>query len=185
MTRRTAPAARERRERSYAAGVSPPPPTEPPAPPTPPTPATTPATTAPAARVVAVVSAGGVVGSLARWGLATTLPGARGSLPWATLTVNVVGSLLLGLLLGSLTLARRPHPLLRPALGTGVLGGFTTFSTFSAESRDLLATGHPATAAAYVALTLVVGLLAALLGLQVAAAAHRTATEGRRPPGPR
>lgn len=128
-----------------------------------------PATPAPPrdAVVAGVVALGGVVGSLARWGVALALPTAHHGLPWATLLVNVTGSLALGLLLGLLGRARRPHPLWRPALGTGVLGGFTTFSTLTSETRDLL--GHaPAVALLYVALTLLLGLLAALAGLRLA-----------------
>ncbi|GAA1893338.1 fluoride efflux transporter FluC [Lapillicoccus jejuensis] len=117
--------------------------------------------------VAGVVALGGVVGSLGRWGVALGLPTAHHGLPWATLLVNVSGSLALGLLLGLLGRLPRAHPLWRPALGTGVLGGWTTFSTLTSETRDLL--GHaPGVALAYVALSLLLGLAAALAGLRLA-----------------
>ena len=125
--------------------------------------------------VAAVVAVGGVVGSLGRWGLSVGLPTAHHALPWATLLVNVTGSLALGLLLGALDRLPRPHPLLRPALGTGVLGGWTTFSTLTSETRDLLGPA-PGVALLYLALTLVAGLLAALVGLRLARAGTRTGT---------
>jgi CrcB protein len=75
--------------------------------------------------------------------------------------INLVGSLLLGALIVAVTEVRRGHPLIRPALGTGLLGGFTTFSTFAVETR-----GAPGgIAAAYVAASLIGGVLLAQLGM--------------------
>jgi len=103
--------------------------------------------------LLALVSLGGVLGSLARYGLAVAAPGRA-----TTLAVNVVGSFALGVLV-----ARRPDGRWsRPFLGTGVLGGFTTFSTFAVQTVDAsLPTG-----AGYVAGTLVLGVGAAALGLR-------------------
>jgi CrcB protein len=79
---------------------------------------------------------GGVLGALARWGIAAALPTA--GWPWATLTVNLTGCLLIGVLLAVL-LARFPdHPWLRPLLAVGVLGGYTTYSTFAVDAVRLL-----------------------------------------------
>ncbi len=115
-----------------------------------------------------VVAVGGALGSLARYGVAVALPHGRAELPLATLLVNVLGCLLLGLLVGAL-----PHSRwLRPLLGTGVLGGFTTFSTFALET-DRLLDRAPAVAVLYVALSLLLGLMAAVLGLRAASRAIR------------
>ncbi|MDT7545645.1 MAG: fluoride exporter [Actinomycetota bacterium] len=109
-----------------------------------------------------VVAAGGAVGSLGRYGLARALPHDPSELPLATLTVNVVGCLLLGVLVGGWPRARW----LRPFVGTGVLGGFTTFSAFALES-DRLATRAAWVFVLYVALSLLLGLAAAALGLRL------------------
>jgi CrcB protein len=117
---------------------------------------------APLGVLLAVVAAGGALGSIARYGIDVALPHGRSDLPVATLLINVTGSLLLGLLV-----AARPHARwLRPFLGTGVLGGFTTFSAFSLETDRLLAR-TPGVAAGYVALSLALGLGAAAVGLRL------------------
>ncbi|KQY56969.1 MULTISPECIES: fluoride efflux transporter FluC [unclassified Nocardioides] len=87
---------------------------------------------------LAVVSLGGALGACARWALSTRFP-VGDDFPWVTLCINVGGSLLLALLPALLVVRR--HQLLPLFLGTGVLGGFTTLSTFSEETRALLASG--------------------------------------------
>jgi CrcB protein len=114
--------------------------------------------------VLVVVAVGGALGSLARYGLAEALPRGRAELPVATLAVNVVGCLLLGWLVAAFPRARW----LRPFVGTGVLGGFTTFSTLALES-DRLVTRAPAVAVLYVALSVLLGLGAAAVGGAVGA----------------
>lgn len=104
------------------------------------------------------------MGAVGRWALGEAWPVPADGFPWTTFAVNVVGSGALALL-PAWAVVRR-HALLAPALGTGVLGGFTTLSTASEETRALLAGGHAATAAAYVLGTLGASLLAvALAGL--------------------
>jgi CrcB protein len=126
---------------------------------------------------VGVIAVGGGIGSVLRYGLARAVPSAPGDFPVATLITNLLGSLLLGALVVAVTEVWRPHRLLRPALGTGLLGGFTTFSTFAVDVRGL---ALPA-AAGFVAATVVGGLLLALAGMAavrrieprlVAASAH-------------
>lgn len=119
---------------------------------------------APAALVplLLVVALGGAAGALARYAVGVLLPHGSSSLPVATLVVNVVGCFLLGVLVAGWPDARW----LRPFLGTGVLGGFTTFSTFALEG-DRLVDRAPLVAALYVGLTLVLGLGAAWTGLRV------------------
>ena len=87
-------------------------------------------------RIVGVVALGGVIGSLARYGLAEAVPHGATGFPWATFVTNVLGCFAIGVLLAQLT--PRHHPLLRPFLGTGILGGFTTFSTFAVDTEKLL-----------------------------------------------
>ena len=131
-----------------------------------------------AGTVVAYVLAalGGVLGALARWGVATALPTPAGGWPWATLLVNVTGCLLIGVLLAVL-LARFPTSAwLRPFLATGVLGGYTTFSTFAVDTVVLVDAGRWAPAVAYVVASVLGGVLAVVAGLLVGRAAVR-ATE--------
>jgi fluoride exporter len=121
--------------------------------------------------VYLLAALGGALGALARWGVATALPSSAGAWPWATLLVNLTGCLLIGVLLAVL-LARFPgSPWLRPFLATGVLGGYTTFSTFAVETVALLDAGRPATAAGYVAASVGGGVLAVVAGLLAGRAA--------------
>ena len=118
---------------------------------------------------------GGALGALARWAIAEALPHSPGAWPWSTLLVNLVGCLALGALLAVL-LARYPHsPWLRPFLAVGVLGGFTTYSTFAMDVVRLTGSGHPVLAVAYVLASVLGGVCAVVLGLVTARAAIRAA----------
>ena len=129
---------------------------------------------------LALVAAGGCAGTLVRAALERAWPASPGHLPVTTLALNVVGALALGLLLGALGGGR---PRLRLALGTGVLGGLTTHSTFILESHRLLTSGgdggHPVLGAAYLVGSMVAGLVAAGLGLWLAGRLRRTGRTGR------
>jgi len=108
---------------------------------------------------------GGVLGALARWAVAEALPQTPGAWPWATFAVNIAGCLLIGILLAVL-LARFPHSAwLRPFLAVGVLGGFTTYSTFAMDAVRLTDDGHPLLAAAYVLASVTGGVAAVVVGL--------------------
>lgn len=125
--------------------------------------------------LVVLVALGGAVGTAARYGL-TAAVGTTPGWPLATAGANVLGALLLGALLEHL--ARRGpetprHRLVRLGLGTGVLGGFTTFSSLAVELERMLADGEPVLAAAYAGASAVLGVLAALLGVVLAARHHR------------
>jgi len=121
----------------------------------------------------ALVAAGGALGALARFhvgGLVAGLTQARGgeTFPWATLGVNIAGSLLIGALTGWLargTTAAGTTESLRLLLGVGLLGGFTTFSAFSAELVTMLHRGQTGAALLYAAASLVAGMAAVILGL--------------------
>ena len=104
------------------------------------------------ASVLGAVAIGGALGALLRWGLSLAAPDPVAGFPWTIFAINVGGCLLLALLPAS-ALVRR-HELLPPLLGTGVLGGFTTLSTYSDQARGLVAHGRPVLAAAYVVGTL-------------------------------
>lgn len=111
--------------------------------------------------VVAVVAVGGAIGASARYGASLIWPTAPGTFPTTTLLVNVVGCAVMGVLMVILTEARTsPHRLLRPFFGTGVLGGFTTFSTYAMDIERLMEGGHAGTGLAYLALTLLAALAA-------------------------
>ncbi|MCD2186080.1 fluoride efflux transporter CrcB [Actinomycetospora soli] len=119
---------------------------------------------------VAAVALGGALGALARWGLGLAFPTPHGAFPTTTLLINVVGCLLMGVLVVHVAEVRTAHPIVRPFLGVGVLGGFTTFSTFVVDAQQLLASGRPGTALAYLAATTVGSVGAAWSGLVLARA---------------
>jgi CrcB protein len=121
--------------------------------------------------VLAAIAAGGALGSLARYGLGVAFPPGRTGFPWATFGINVLGSLLIGVLMVLVVEVWEAHPLVRPFLGVGVLGGFTTFSTYVVDVQRLVDAGAAATALAYLAATLVAAVAAAYVGLAVTRAA--------------
>jgi fluoride exporter len=112
------------------------------------------------------VAIGGAAGSVARYGVGLMLLRAVTLFPFGTLVVNVLGSFLVGVLARTFVSPDQDH-VLRLALVTGFCGGFTTFSTFSAETLMLLQQGKGGRAAAYVALSIALGLSAAALGLMI------------------
>lgn len=127
--------------------------------------------------VVAVVALGGGIGAAARYGGGLLWPTGPAAFPSTTLLVNVIGSALIGVLLVLIVEVWAAHRLARPFLGTGVLGGFTTFSTYAADVERLIDAGHTRTGLIYLALTPALALLAVWL----AAAATRRLV-GRRHP---
>jgi fluoride exporter len=118
-------------------------------------------------RLLAAVSCGGVLGALARYGLQTAYPHAAGEFGWATLAVNVSGCLLIGIIAVLIASAPGTHRLVRPFLVTGVLGGYTTFSTYIVDIQRTLAAGAPRTALLYGAATLAAALAAAWAGMWI------------------
>jgi CrcB protein len=108
---------------------------------------------------VLLVAAGGVVGVLARYGLGTTV--STNALPWMTVAINLVGSFALGFLL---PLGDQLSEPVRNGLGIGLLGGFTTFSTFSVEVFYDAHGGDSGFALLYLAASIVGGVAAAGLG---------------------
>ncbi|KWT60067.1 hypothetical protein ADL21_20985 [Streptomyces albus subsp. albus] len=115
--------------------------------------------------VIGVVALGGGIGAAARYGAGLLWPTAPGTFPATTLLINIVGCALMGVLMALITERGTPHRLLRPFLGTGVLGGFTTFSTYAVDIEHLLTTGRAGLALAYLAATLLGALAAAWAAL--------------------
>lgn len=116
--------------------------------------------------LVLVIAAGGAFGGAARFLLNRAVP--TTDFPWATFAENVTGCLLLGALMVFLLDVWTPGRYLRPFLGVGVLGGFTTFSAYTSETRALLLDGRVPAALMYVFGSLIVGLLATWTGITVA-----------------
>lgn len=122
-------------------------------------------------RSLALVMLGGAAGTTVRWQLSEAFAPAPGHWPWSTFAINVGGSLLLGLLLEAL-LRGGPDAGWRRAtrvgVGTGLLGGFTTYSTFIVETDRLVSTGHAWVGGAYAAGSIVIGIAAAMAGIALA-----------------
>ncbi|MGA0531734.1 fluoride efflux transporter CrcB [Hansschlegelia sp. KR7-227] len=115
---------------------------------------------------VLFVALGGALGSVARYGVNVATMRAFGpGFPWGTLTVNVVGGLVMGLVAAALALKTQAPMELKLFLMTGVLGGFTTFSAFSLDAIALWERGETGLAAAYVAASVGLALGALVAGL--------------------
>lgn len=125
-----------------------------------------------------LVLIGGAIGTAVRASLAEAFPPAVGDWPWATFAVNVVGSFLLGALVAVVS-GREVGRLryVRPALGAGVLGGFTTYSTFAVEVERLLTGGAVGLGLAYGVLSVLLGVLAAAAGVLVGGGVRPPAAE--------
>jgi len=121
--------------------------------------------------VALVIAAGGAIGGGARWAVNEAWPSTPGGFPWATFVENVTGCLILGALMVFLLDVWRPSRYARPFLGIGVLGGFTTFSAYTSDTRALLLDGRAPVALAYLFGTLLAGLAATWLGIVAARSA--------------
>ncbi len=121
----------------------------------------------PGAADLAAIAVGGGLGSLARYLLSAAFPAGHG-FPWAIFGVNVSGSFLLGVLLVYLLEIWPPRRFLRPFLAVGLIGGYTTFSTYAGGVLTLLTGGAPALAAAYALSSIAAALVAVWCGVQAA-----------------
>lgn len=117
----------------------------------------------------ALVGAGGALGGLARYALTSAFPEQPGAVPWTTWTINVTGSFLLGFLVAGVVGRRGAPAWVRPAFGTGVLGGYTTFSAYTHALDVLVTGGHAGTAAGYLVGSLAGGVVAAAAGVALGA----------------
>ncbi|HEY0927698.1 fluoride efflux transporter CrcB [Brevundimonas sp.] len=115
-----------------------------------------------------IVAAGGALGAMARYGLGRLLP-VTGGWPWPTLTANILGGLLMGVLTGWLAFRGGAHgESLRLFAAVGVLGGFTTFSAFSLETVLMIERRQFAMAGGYVAISVAASVIALFIGLILA-----------------
>ena len=117
---------------------------------------------------ILLVFIGGGLGAVSRFLVTTALAGKLGNFPLGTLTANFFGSLLMGLVLG--ILASRVHfgaEQIRLFIAVGFLGGFTTFSSFSAETLALIQNGQIFAASANIIISVVAGLVACAVGLKL------------------
>ena len=120
--------------------------------------------------LIGLVMLGGTVGTTLRAGVAQAFPTASGGWPWATFGVNILGAFLLGALSEGLAALAPQDPrrrALQLALGTGLLGGFTTYSSFAVETLTLITHGSAYLALGYAALSVATGFGAAFVGMSL------------------
>lgn len=118
------------------------------------------------ADILALISVGGAIGSLGRWGLGEIASHESGGFAVSTFVVNVSGAFLLGLLMAFMVDVLATTRLVRPFLAIGILGGWTTFSTYMLDTHAMLAAGAVREAlVGYLMGTLVVGIVAVWIGL--------------------
>jgi len=121
--------------------------------------------------LLVAIALGGVIGAEGRYALSEALPHGGDAFPWSTVLVNASGSLLIGVLMVLVLELLSPHRLLRPFLGVGLLGGYTTYSTFAVDAQRLVLAHRPLIALLYVAVTVTLCYATVVLG----SAATRTA----------
>ncbi|MFE0680589.1 fluoride efflux transporter CrcB [Streptomyces sp. NPDC058961] len=114
--------------------------------------------------VLMVIALGGALGAVVRFAVAQAWPTATNSFPFTTLAVNAAGCLVIGIFLVAVTEIFSAHALLRPFFGTGVLGGFTTFSTYCVDIERLVTGGRAGIALTYLAATAVAAVTAVTVG---------------------
>jgi CrcB protein len=130
--------------------------------------------------VLAAIALGGGIGSVARYLVDVALPVRPGQFPWATFLINLSGCFVLGVLMVFVLEIWPPRRYVRPFAGIGILGGYTTFSTFAVEIHDLAEHHAWALADAYALNSLVGGLVAVWCGLTLARlVGRRRRREGR------
>jgi CrcB protein len=117
-----------------------------------------------------VIAAGGALGGLGRWALAEALAHRPGTFAWSTFVANVSGCFLIGLLMVFVIEVWPPSRYLRPFLGVGVLGGYTTFSTYMLDTRAMLVSGNTEAAAGYLFGSIAVGFAAVWVAILAARA---------------
>jgi CrcB protein len=104
--------------------------------------------------LVVATAAGGVIGAEARYGLGLAVPHSGAQFPWSTVIINATGCAVIGAVMVILLELTSPHRLVRPFLTVGVLGGYTTYSTFAVDTERLILAHRPLIALAYIAVTL-------------------------------
>ena len=123
--------------------------------------------------LLVAIAVGGLIGAEARYGLGVLVPHQVGQFAWSTLLINISGCFLLGSLMVVLLELVTPHRLARPFLGVGILGGYTTYSTFAVDIQQMLVAHRVVTAAAYLVTTVVLCAGAVWLATVLTRAAGR------------
>lgn len=137
-------------------------------------------TTAPpsTALVLLLIASGGIIGALLRYQLGLWWPTPTGQVPWTTLTINVTGCFTIGFFM--VTTGAVPRPLLRPFLVTGILGGYTTFSTYTVDLVHLIRDEHWVMGIGYGLGTATAAVAGVLLGMRLGRLlGHETRPVGR------
>ncbi|KAB7671133.1 fluoride efflux transporter CrcB [Bacillus sp. B1-b2] len=111
------------------------------------------------------IGIGGTIGSIARY-LVTSIP-ISASFPFQTMMINLIGSFLLGWLTSAIITKQKWREELSSAIGTGIIGSFTTLSTFSFDAVKLLEKGQIVSALIYIFCSVVFGLVCAFIGLKL------------------
>lgn len=136
--------------------------------------------------VLGAIAVGGVLGAEARYGMSIWLTHQPGEWPGSTWLVNTSGCFLIGVLMVVITeLASSPHRLVRPFLGVGILGGYTTFSTAMVDVQQLAVAGREGLALGYLAATVAAALVATFAGATLARTTGAAWTRRRSTPEPR
>jgi CrcB protein len=116
--------------------------------------------------MVFAIAAGGAIGSVARYGTMVWMGRLLGTgFPYGTLIVNVVGGLIMGVLIELMALVWSPSEAMRAFLTVGIMGGYTTFSTFSLDAWYLIQRGDTGLGALYIAASVIFSIGALVAGL--------------------
>ena len=118
-------------------------------------------------RNIIAVGAGSFIGGIARYIVSLAMKGISKGFPWATVLVNLIGCLIIGLLWGFLSRNASESTSWGLFLTVGLCGGFTTFSTFSKEALTMLQTGQIWGFASYIALSILAGIALVALGYYI------------------
>jgi fluoride exporter len=115
--------------------------------------------------IVGALAIGGVLGAVARYAVSLAIPTETGQFPWGTFVINISASFILGFVLILLIEAFPRGRLARPVIGTGIIGGYSTFSTFVLDAVELMRAGHVVIAVIYLLASVFFGLLAVWIGM--------------------
>lgn len=131
---------------------------------------------------LAAISIGGAIGAIIRWAVGTAFPAPAAGFPWATFVINVSGCALIGVLMILVAEVFTRQRLMRPFVGVGVLGGYTTFSTYAVDIQRLIAGGAGGVGLLYLASTVVGALVAVSAGMIATRLAIRVVPRGTETP---
>jgi CrcB protein len=131
------------------------------------------------AATLGVIAVGGAAGALARYGIETQWSWEPPGFPWATLVINLLGCALIGIVLVLLLEVARAPWWVRPLVAVGLIGGFTTFSTFAVEAIELVDGSAAGTALLYVAVSVFAGLLCVWLAAHITRQSYRRVRHSR------